>query len=66
MQSPNLVGSPLGILQLVLYCKYRKRGGVMEDPNNRDEEKSVTNADDGKLKQSDEMLVDDCVCSRTP
>ncbi|KAL9256325.1 Bidirectional sugar transporter SWEET3-like protein [Drosera capensis] len=23
--SPNLVGSPLGILQLLLYCKYKKR-----------------------------------------
>ncbi|KAL0318029.1 UNVERIFIED_CONTAM: Bidirectional sugar transporter SWEET3 [Sesamum angustifolium] len=25
LASPNLVGSPLGILQLVLYCMYRKR-----------------------------------------
>ncbi|CAK7324111.1 unnamed protein product [Dovyalis caffra] len=40
---PNLVGSPLGILQLVLYCKYRKRG-IMEEPDKWDlennEEKS--------------------------
>ncbi|KZV43923.1 hypothetical protein F511_33601 [Dorcoceras hygrometricum] len=26
LASPNLVGSPLGILQLLLYCKYRKVG----------------------------------------
>ncbi|KAL1552768.1 Bidirectional sugar transporter sweet3, variant 2 [Salvia divinorum] len=26
LASPNLVGSPLGILQLCLYCIYRKRG----------------------------------------
>lgn len=30
LQSPNLVGSPLGILQLILYCIYRKRGGVKQ------------------------------------
>ncbi|KAK4786994.1 hypothetical protein SAY86_010827 [Trapa natans] len=42
LASPNLVGSPLGILQLLLYCIYRKRGGVMEEPNNEDEEKGCT------------------------
>ncbi|MBA0881561.1 hypothetical protein Goshw_011213 [Gossypium schwendimanii] len=26
LASPNLVGPPLGILQLGLHCKYRKRG----------------------------------------
>ncbi|KAI4324987.1 hypothetical protein MLD38_030424 [Melastoma candidum] len=26
LASPNLAGSPLGLLQLLLYCKYRKRG----------------------------------------
>ncbi|XP_047973434.1 bidirectional sugar transporter SWEET3b-like [Salvia hispanica] len=30
LASPNLVGSPLGILQLILYCIYRKRGGVKQ------------------------------------
>ena len=25
LQSPNLVGSPLGLLQLVLYCIYRNK-----------------------------------------
>ncbi|KAJ6874725.1 hypothetical protein NC652_034432 [Populus alba x Populus x berolinensis] len=41
---PNLVGIPLGILQLVLYCKYRKRGIKEEshkwDLEIRNEEKS--------------------------
>ncbi|KAL3521616.1 hypothetical protein ACH5RR_019765 [Cinchona calisaya] len=31
LASPNLVGSPLGIFQLLLYCKYRKNG-IMEEP----------------------------------
>ncbi|XP_042035697.1 bidirectional sugar transporter SWEET3b-like [Salvia splendens] len=30
LASPNLVGSPLGILQLILYCIYRKRGSVKQ------------------------------------
>ncbi|KAK6155590.1 hypothetical protein DH2020_009838 [Rehmannia glutinosa] len=33
--SPNLVGSPLGVLQLVLYCIYRKRR-TMEQPQKWD------------------------------
>ncbi|XP_041015642.1 bidirectional sugar transporter SWEET3-like [Juglans microcarpa x Juglans regia] len=39
LAAPNLVGSPLGILQLMLYCKYRKRG-IMEEPNKLDLEKN--------------------------
>ncbi|KAF5442231.1 hypothetical protein F2P56_034916 [Juglans regia] len=39
LAAPNLVGSPLGILQLMLYCKYRKRG-IMEEPNKWDLEKN--------------------------
>ncbi|XP_031257079.1 bidirectional sugar transporter SWEET3 [Pistacia vera] len=39
LASPNLVGSPLGILQLVLYCKYRKRG-IIEEPNKWDLEQN--------------------------
>ncbi|KAG6656021.1 bidirectional sugar transporter SWEET3 [Carya illinoinensis] len=35
LAAPNLVGCPLGILQLILYCKYRKRG-IMEEPNKWD------------------------------
>nr|ACU24301.1 unknown [Glycine max] len=35
---PSAVGTPLGILQLVLYCKYRK-GSVVEDPSKGDLEK---------------------------
>ncbi|KAJ9164274.1 hypothetical protein P3X46_023873 [Hevea brasiliensis] len=37
--SPNFLGAPLGILQLLLYCKYRKRG-VMEEPQKWDLEKN--------------------------
>ncbi|KAL7003595.1 hypothetical protein U1Q18_004747, partial [Sarracenia purpurea var. burkii] len=36
---PNLVGTPLGILQLVLYCKYRKKG-IVEETHKRDIEKN--------------------------
>ncbi|WOG92801.1 hypothetical protein DCAR_0312077 [Daucus carota subsp. sativus] len=36
--SPNFVGCPLGILQLALYFKYRKRG-IMEEPQKWDVEK---------------------------
>ncbi|KAF5451104.1 hypothetical protein F2P56_031400 [Juglans regia] len=37
--APNLVGCPLSILQLMLYCKYRKRG-IVEEPNKWDLEKN--------------------------
>ncbi|GLT35832.1 hypothetical protein SLA2020_102500 [Shorea laevis] len=44
LASPNLVGIPLSIFQLVLYCKYRG-GRIMEEPNEcnleqNDQEKS--------------------------
>ncbi|XP_073031935.1 bidirectional sugar transporter SWEET3b isoform X1 [Primulina eburnea] len=39
LASPNLVGSPLGILQLLLYCKYRKVG-ITEEPKEWDLEKN--------------------------
>lgn len=39
LTSPNMIGSPLGILQLVVYCKYRKREG-MEETNKWDIEKN--------------------------
>ncbi|XP_050386715.1 bidirectional sugar transporter SWEET3 isoform X2 [Argentina anserina] len=39
--SPNLVGSPLGIFQLLLYCKYRKRvKKAVESPNKWDLEEN--------------------------
>lgn len=38
LASPNLVGCPLSILQLVLYCKYRNKGTV-EKPKKWDLEK---------------------------
>ncbi|PRQ60345.1 bidirectional sugar transporter SWEET3 [Rosa rugosa] len=47
LASPNLVGSPLGIFQLLLYCKYRKREmKTVESPNNWDVEEN-----DEKSKQ---------------
>ncbi|XWS50398.1 hypothetical protein CRYUN_Cryun12cG0084300 [Craigia yunnanensis] len=39
LASPNLVGLPLGILQLGLYCKYRKKG-IMEAPSKWDLEQN--------------------------
>lgn len=35
MQSPNIVGCPLGFLQLVVYFKYRK-GTITEEGNKCD------------------------------
>ncbi|KAL3524391.1 hypothetical protein ACH5RR_017225 [Cinchona calisaya] len=40
--SPNLVGSPLGLFQLLLYIKYRNNV-VMEDPSKWDVEKNGEN-----------------------
>ncbi|KAJ4825509.1 hypothetical protein Tsubulata_050117 [Turnera subulata] len=45
LAAPNLVGTPLGILQLVLYFKYRKTG-IVEEPIKWDLEKN-----DDKAKQ---------------
>ncbi|KAK6262450.1 hypothetical protein QUC31_008266 [Theobroma cacao] len=39
LASPNLVGCPIGVLQLVLHCKYRKRG-IMEEPSKWDLEQN--------------------------
>ncbi|KAI9160956.1 hypothetical protein LWI28_013092 [Acer negundo] len=38
--SPNIVATPLGLLQLVLYCKYRK-SGVTEESNKWDIEQNT-------------------------
>ncbi|XP_043709934.1 bidirectional sugar transporter SWEET3b-like [Telopea speciosissima] len=35
LTSPNLIGSPLGLFQLILYCIYRKKG-VIEEPSKKD------------------------------
>nr|XP_021592800.1 bidirectional sugar transporter SWEET3 [Manihot esculenta]OAY30286.1 hypothetical protein MANES_14G018300v8 [Manihot esculenta] len=51
--SPNFLGAPLGILQLLLYCKYRKRG-VMEEPQKWDVEKN-----EDKSKQLQLVVNDD-------
>ncbi|KAI3458033.1 hypothetical protein Pfo_014696 [Paulownia fortunei] len=52
LASPNLVGSPLGILQLLLYCMYRK-SGTMEQPQKWDLE-SDCNKPMQHLKVNDE------------
>ncbi|XP_059667191.1 bidirectional sugar transporter SWEET3 [Cornus florida] len=57
---PNLVGSPLGILQLVLYCKYRKRG-IMEEPHKWD----IENNNEDKLKQELQLNVTDNTNGKT-
>ncbi|XP_057480235.1 bidirectional sugar transporter SWEET3-like isoform X2 [Actinidia eriantha] len=51
LASPNLVGTPLGVVQLVLYCKYRKKG-IMEEPKKLDIEKNIE-----KTKQQLEIIV---------
>lgn len=35
-----MVGCPLGMLQLVVYFKYTKKGGVTEEPNKWDLERN--------------------------
>ncbi|KAB1204984.1 Bidirectional sugar transporter SWEET3 [Morella rubra] len=45
LAAPNLVATPLSILQLILYCKYRKRE-IIEEANKLDLEQS-----DEKSKQ---------------
>lgn len=47
LQSPSFVGGPLGIIQLVLYWKYRK-SGIIKEPNKWDLEK---NGEDSKKLQ---------------
>ncbi|KAH7854419.1 hypothetical protein Vadar_013561 [Vaccinium darrowii] len=44
LASPNLVGIPSGILQLVLYFMYRKKG-IMEEPHKQDIEKNGEKAE---------------------
>lgn len=56
LASPNLVGSPMGVLQLILYCKYRQRG-VVEGPSKWDLE---SNGDRNKSKQL-QLAVNDHV-----
>ncbi|KAK6925950.1 SWEET sugar transporter [Dillenia turbinata] len=51
LASPNLVGSPLGILQLVLYCKYRKNV-IMEEPEKPDMEKH------GEMLKHQKLMTD--------
>nr|GME13308.1 bidirectional sugar transporter sweet3 [Ipomoea batatas] len=54
--SPNLVGCPLGLLQLLLYCKYRKKDQtVTEEPHKWDLESCHDEEDNTKLKNQDAL-----------
>ena len=39
LQAPNFLGSPMGLLQLAVYCIYRKRKEAYEEPYKIDMEK---------------------------
>ncbi|XP_010261514.1 PREDICTED: bidirectional sugar transporter SWEET3-like [Nelumbo nucifera] len=52
LASPNLLGSPLGALQLLLYCIYRKRKINVEEPSKIDLEKNS-----GKSKPHQEPMI---------
>ncbi|CAN1755386.1 Bidirectional sugar transporter SWEET3b [Linum perenne] len=52
--SPNFVGSPLGILQLVLYCRYRKKG-IAEEPAKWDLEQNDTKSTQLQLVVTEEI-----------
>nr|XP_043612747.1 bidirectional sugar transporter SWEET3 [Erigeron canadensis] len=52
--APNLVGAPLGALQLVLYCKYRNK--VMEEPKPA-QEWDVEKVDQKNSKQDLQITV---------
>ncbi|KAM6586642.1 hypothetical protein CsatA_009247 [Cannabis sativa] len=55
LSTPNMLGCPLGFLQLVLYCIYRKNKGVIEEPLKWDIEKN----DNDKTKQLQPVLNND-------
>ncbi|XP_027102550.1 bidirectional sugar transporter SWEET3 isoform X1 [Coffea arabica] len=55
LASPNLVGSPLGIFQLLLYCKYRKNG-FMEEGLKRDAAKGWRKSEATDVEKPKEQL----------
>ncbi|PIN27141.1 hypothetical protein CDL12_00096 [Handroanthus impetiginosus] len=58
LASPSLVGSPLGIVQLVLYCMYRKSGTKSEQPQKWDLEKPMQNL---QVKDENEENLVQCL-----
>ncbi|KAK9293220.1 hypothetical protein L1049_021210 [Liquidambar formosana] len=55
LASPNMIGSPLGIFQLLLYCKYRKNRIIVE-PNKLDLERNVEKSKQLQLVTSDSTI----------
>ncbi|GAA0186889.1 hypothetical protein LIER_34177 [Lithospermum erythrorhizon] len=53
IMSPNFIGTPLSIFQLILYCKYRKRG-VMEEPEKWDVEKENVQFQEDQVEEEDD------------
>ncbi|OVA01935.1 SWEET sugar transporter [Macleaya cordata] len=58
LASPNLVGCPLGVLQLVLYCMYRKEV-IKEEANKADLEKNGV-----RVKFQEPMIICSCINGR--
>ncbi|XAR52243.1 hypothetical protein NMG60_11020201 [Bertholletia excelsa] len=54
LASPSLVGCPLAVLQLLVYCKYRKKG-VMEEPHKSWDVEKNNNGE--KTKQQLQLVV---------
>ncbi|KAF3432868.1 hypothetical protein FNV43_RR23970 [Rhamnella rubrinervis] len=59
LTSPNLVGCPLGLFQILIYCKYRKSKVITEEPNKWDLEKN-----DEKSKQL-QLVMDDNINTKS-
>ncbi|GAB4858414.1 Bidirectional sugar transporter sweet3 [Ancistrocladus abbreviatus] len=59
LASPNLVGSPLGILQLTLYCKYKKRRVMEEDDKGGLEKNEDIEMNEAKSNQQQHLMHDD-------
>lgn len=49
LASPNLVGCPVGIVQLVVYFMYRKKGVILEEPETVDVEQNAVKPADLQL-----------------
>lgn len=59
MQSPNIVGSPLGLFQLIIYCKYWKKGISINEESPSPATKWDVESNDDKIKQLGITAADD-------